>query len=107
MVTTAQVAQRLERISYKPGWTFEVYDGEWEGRHLTISCEVPDAFAAGRTTTLRVECFLHPMGSLEAFERWLAWRLARIEVHEMREFLKRDGEVIFPPHAEFAERDLS
>jgi hypothetical protein len=40
-----------------------------------------------------------------ALEEWLAWRLGRLEVHEMREFLKRDGRVIFDPHGADADHD--
>jgi hypothetical protein len=36
---------------------------------------------------------------------WLAWRLGRVESHEMREHLRVDGALPFNPHAEYADRD--
>jgi hypothetical protein len=33
VLTTAEVAAHLERLSYRPGWSFAVYDGRWEGQH--------------------------------------------------------------------------
>lgn len=108
MLTEDEINDHLDRITYKPGWSFAAYTGRWEGMHLTISTLVDDAFKPGEMVTLRVECFLSPNDykDTEALEAWLMWRLARIEVHEMREFFKRDGKVVSSPHAEFADRDF-
>jgi hypothetical protein len=54
---------------------------------------------------LDVHSMLPPMRDTIALEEWLAWRLGRLEVHEMREFLKRDGRVIFDPHGADADHD--
>jgi hypothetical protein len=107
MLTTSEIAAHLERLSYKDGWEFQVYDGRWEGQHIVIRTVVPDAFRPGETVTLDVHSMLPPMRDTAQLEEWLAWRLGRIEVHEMREWLKRDGQVLFSPHAEYAERDLA
>lgn len=104
MLTTRELQAHLARLEYKPGWTFDVYDGAWEGQHIVIRTEVPDTYTDG-TVVLDVHSMLPPLPSLDYFERWLAWRLARLEVHEMREFLKRDGHPIFDPHAPDAEHD--
>lgn len=108
MLTVDQINAHLDRITYKPGWSFQAYMGKWEGMHLTIFTEVDDAFRPGEKVRLRVESFLGPNDYINTrmLEKWLMWRLARIEVHEMREFFKRDGKVIDSPHAEFADRDL-
>ena len=118
-------------MTYKPGWTFEVYDGQWEGLHLVIRTKLEDAnlshtsgciaklisdgekqtsadechCGAQLKTVLDIHSMMPPMESIEQFERWLAWRLGRIELHEMREFLQLDSKPIFDPHAEFAEHD--
>jgi hypothetical protein len=105
VLTTREISDHLARLTYKPGWTFEAYDGRWEGQHVVIRTEVEDTYQPGGKVVLRVESMLPPVPSVEYLEAWLAWRLARIEVHEMREFLKRDGMVIFDPHAPLAERD--
>lgn len=105
MLTTTQIAQHLDRITYKPGWRFAVYDGRWEGQHLAITTVVPDAFTPGRSITLDVHCFLPPMRDTDALEEWLMWRLGRVETHEMREFFKRDGKVVNSPHKPYADRD--
>lgn len=106
MLSTAQLAAHLERITYKTGWSFEVYDGRWEGQHIVIRTEVEDTYSPGHKVVLDVHSMLPPMRDVDDFENWLAWRLGRLEIHEMREFLKRDGEVIFDPHAEYADRDV-
>lgn len=107
MLTTAEIAAHLARLSYKPGWEFAVYDGRWEGQHIVIRTGVVDTYSPGEMVVLDVHSMLPPMRDVAQLEEWLAWRLGRLEVHEMREFLKRDGVVIFDPHAEFAERDLA
>lgn len=83
------------------------YDGRWEGQHVVIQTVVPDSGNPNSQVTLDVHSMLPPMESREQLEAWLAWRLARLEIHEMREFLKRDGKVIYDPHAPYANRDLS
>lgn len=105
MLSTRELQAHLERLSYKPGWEFIVYEGAWEGQHLAITVELPDSATDG-TITLDVHSALPPMPSLNYFERWLCWRICRIETHEAREFFKRDGWSVFNPHAEFADRDL-
>lgn len=106
-LSTAEIQAELERVSYKPGWTFTCYDGRWEGQHLAITVEVPDATRPGRTVTLDVHSSLPPIPDVPYLHTWLAWRLGRIENHEMREFLRVDGKAAFDPHAPFADRDLT
>jgi len=105
-LSTADLQTILDRVTYKPGWLFRIYDGRWEGQHLVITTVVPDAMHPGQTTTLDVHSSLPPMRDESQFLEWIAWRLGRIENHEMREFLQLDGESLFNPHAEYADRDL-
>ena len=106
LLTTEQIQAHLDTITYKPGWSFRVYDGRWEGQHIVIRTEVADTYNPGESTTLDVHSMLPPMRDVQALEEWLAWRLGRLEIHEMREFLKRNGQIIFDPHAEYADRDV-
>lgn len=107
MLTTEQIREHLTHLSYKPGWSFEVYDGRWEGQHIAIRGEVEDSYRPGEKTVLDVHSMLPPMTGTGALEAWLIWRLCRLEVHEAREFFKRDGRVLFDPHAPFADRDVA
>jgi hypothetical protein len=105
VLTVEGIRAHLERLSYKDGWSFDVYEGRWEGPHIVIRTEVQDALLRGRRTVLDVHSFLPPMRDTLALEEWLADRLKRLEIHEMREFFKRDGRVIFDPHAPDADHD--
>ena len=102
------VAQRyLRRITYRPGWSFELYQGEFEGPHICINAKVMDSYHPGEETVLDIHSPV-PLAALEtesALLRYLAWRLQIIETHEMREWLKMDGAVIFDPHADHAAQD--
>jgi hypothetical protein len=94
----------VSRVTYKPGWTFEIYEGHWEGPHIAIHTVLPDSTGEGKLT-ICVHSMIPPQKNTESFLEWLAWRLARIEVHEMREFFKYEGRVIYDPHAELAGED--
>lgn len=107
MLSTAEIEQELQRLSYKPGWHISIYEGAWEGQHIVIRTSVPDAYNPGSEVVLDVHSMLPPQDSVASLHRWIAWRLGRLEVHEMREFFRRDGKAIFDPHAEFADRDLA
>jgi len=106
VLTTAEVAEHLATLTYRPGWSLTVYDGRWEGQHLVITAEVVDSYHPGQTTLLDVHSMLPPMRDGQALDEWLAWRLQRLECHESREFLRRDGRPIHDPHAPQADRDL-
>lgn len=106
MLTTAQIQEHLASVTYKPGWRFEAYEGQWEGQHLVITASVLDAEAEAEVyTLLNVHSMLPPLSDIDALNRWLLWRLSRLEVHEAREFFRVNGEVVFDPHAPDAERD--
>lgn len=105
MLTTPEVQAILERVAYKPGWKIQAYDGRFEGQHIAITTVVIDAYDTSKTVTLDVHSMLPPMADEQALMSWLAWRLGRIEVHEMREFLHLDGSPWSDPHAEYADQD--
>jgi hypothetical protein len=100
VLTVEGIRAHLERLSYKDGWSFDVYEGRWEGPHIVIARR-----CALGAVVLDVHSMLPPMRDTVALEEWLAWRLGRLEVHEMREFFKRDGRVIFDPHGADADHD--
>lgn len=99
VLTVEQLQAHVKRLTYRPDWTFEVYEGEFEGPHIFIVATVQDSYRDGKLE-LGVRSAIPPMESTEQFERWLLWRLIRIECHEAREFFKRDGQIISDPHAE-------
>jgi hypothetical protein len=107
MLDIAEIQEELARITYKPGWRFLAYAGEWEGPHLVIQADLPDAYNPGQTVVVDIHSMLPPFRDVAGLHAWLAWRLGRIEIHEMREFFRVDGKPIFDPHAPGAERDNS
>jgi hypothetical protein len=105
VLSTEEIREAVWCVTYRPGWSFEVYEGRFEGPHIVIRATVPDSTRLGQAVTLAIHSMLPPMRNRQAVFEWLAWRLGRIEVHEMREWLKVDGRVIFDPHALGAEHD--
>lgn len=106
MLTIQEIQNHLTKVTYKPGWSFEAYTGRWEYNHIIIRTEVPDAETPENTVTLDIHSMLPPMSDTHQFDQWLMWRLARIEIHEMREFYKIEGKVVDSPHNLHAEHDL-
>lgn len=104
-LSTAYLQAILERVRYKPGWDFSLYDGRHEGQHMVITTVVPDAYNPSETVTLDVHSMLPPQFSETQFLEWLLWRLRRIEIHECREFFHVDGQVYDDPHADGADQD--
>lgn len=95
----------LSKISYKPGWGFEVYEGIHEGPHIRITAELVDAYDQNKTTTIDVHSALPPSESVAQFLDWLLWRIKIIEVHEAREFFRYCDKPWSDPHAPDAGRD--
>jgi hypothetical protein len=104
-VTVAELATHAKRLTYRPGWVFQVYEGAHEGPHIVIAATLPDSTRPGETVDVRIDSAVPPLDTLAQFERWLLWRLRIVESHECREWLKRDGLPIFDPHAEDAQHD--
>lgn len=98
----------LSRVTYRPGWTFEIYQGAFEGPHLHIYAEVADSNNPDKMIPLDIHSPIPLMvlNDIENFMGYLAWRLKIIETHEMREWLKWDNKVVFNPHAMDADQDL-
>ena len=99
MLSVDEIRNHLSRISYKEGWQFEAHETEWEGPFVRILVEVPDTYNPGETTTLGINSIVSA-DTTDELERWLIRRIIRIESHEAREFFKRDGKVLYDPHAE-------
>jgi hypothetical protein len=99
MLSTDAINAELDRLSYKKGWKFKAYDDPWEGQKIRIEATVPDAYDPDRTVDLGIDSFLPPMCDEWDLRRWLAYRLKRIETHEMLEWLKLDGAPLWDPHA--------
>ena len=104
-LTVAQMVEHLEHLTYRPDWMFELYTGRHEGPHIAIHANLPDAERPGHNVVVRIDSNIPPMRTVEDFEQWLLWRLSIIEVHEAREWFRRDGRPVSDPHAPDAQHD--
>lgn len=100
-----EIREHIGRLSYRPGWTIEVYQGAYELAHLVIQAELENSYRPGEKVLLDIHSALPPLCSTDELERWLLWRLTRIEIHECHEWFKRDGKPVADPHADGADQD--
>jgi len=99
-LTAAQIARDIKRVTYKPGWTFEVGQHPIEGPTLSIAFAVPNSYRQGEQQVQRVNSPIPPLYSREHVYAWLMWRISIVEMHELAEFFKVDGQMVYDPHSE-------
>lgn len=98
------LSEQLARLTYKPGVTMEIvpshlggFGAEWS---VKVTMEVEDTYKPGETTKVSGQ---YPVWHSEAidentFVRQVARVLQDLEIHESREWLKRDGAIWDNPH---------
>lgn len=103
--STAILAALIPRITYKPGWTFELAEIDrgqgCQGLTLMIGATLIDSSDPVNTVGV-----LHLMPVIPAAydeDSWIGWVLEQIQLveqHETLEFFQVDGEApFFPGHA--------
>lgn len=92
----------LLHLSYKPGWKFEVEESVSYGLRLVATMSVPDAQTGKPTVIGLAELLLIPPSdwgqdyALDLIKKLIQ----KMEEHEMKEWLKVDGECVDDPHPE-------
>lgn len=102
MLSTAELAALVERVSYKPGWRLVVREPDpVQGAYLSVHAELENSYRPGETVPLHIHSPIPSLAKADdaAFLTWLADRLKMIETHELLEWLKLDGEPWIDPHA--------
>jgi hypothetical protein len=102
MLTLEELRRQLTRVTYKPGYTFTVWQHPWEGVWLTMTAELLDAYHPDKTITVRVNTAVPPIPHGRYLFEWLCYRLARFETHECREWFRVDDQPVFDPHSSHA-----
>lgn len=102
------IAAVVGKLTYRPGWSFEVYETEAQGMWLAINAVVEDAYTPGAQVPLRIKSQLPPFQDEAQLLRWLRWRLEVIETHECHEWLrdKGTGRPLWDPHADGADEPM-
>lgn len=90
----------LNRVDYKDGWELIPYAHPYEGPYLQIKVEQPNAYPNVGTVTLKINTAIPNVAMTTdlSFFEWLLWRLRQVEIHEVMEFFKVDGEPYRDPH---------
>jgi hypothetical protein len=103
--------RELARWSYKPGWTMRIMPepGPWETGILSVRYATPDSRNPLRTIAIGGSeiVSLSVVEGVVPFGVWLESALMRMEQHELREWLRFDGELYDDPHLSPAQRGRS
>lgn len=101
------VREQLARFTYKPGWKFEVRNSDIPpAAYVAISFEAEDTYNPGKIVNPGMGAYLYEVPDTEdRFAAWLASKVKAMEVHESREWLRRDGQMWDDPHASLARSD--
>lgn len=98
----AWLRRQVARYTYKPGWNLVVDDCDTGLVCLAVYYLAPDSYDPDRTIKIaRVEAvppYITRLRDPEAFGLWLSHVLVDAEVHESREWLRRDGKILNDPH---------
>lgn len=94
------VREQLKRFTYKPGWRFTVF-AHFLMPQFVIRFKCEDTYNPGKSIEVGKATPLRfvPIGDEKAFAEWLAHEVKDVEIHESREWLKRDGKIFDDPHA--------
>lgn len=100
---TNVLAALVPRITYKPGWTFqlsEINRGQGcEGLTLLIGATVKNSFGDGDVDVLHLMPVLPAAYDEESWVRWILEQILLVEQHEALEFFRIDGDQpYFPEH---------
>jgi hypothetical protein len=100
MLTLEALQRQLNRISYKPGFGFRLYEHRHgEGVWIAITALLPNSYKPEESTVICVRSPVPPIPTGAYFFEWLSWRVRRLEAHEVAEWFKVDGQPLHDPHA--------
>lgn len=98
-MTPAEVRERVESLTFLPGFRLRVYDLPPEGPYLALDGRLPDAHdPEHRWQDLCLRSPLPPFQTPGELDEWVAWRVTQWAVHEACEWLQRDGVPLHDPH---------
>lgn len=102
MLTTEEIKQHFDGLSFPAGMSVAVGESRWEGPYVRIVWDRPDSFYPERSIDLGVRSFLSPndRANVDTLDKFIDWRIWRMFGHEARESVQRDGKPLFDPHAE-------
>lgn len=96
----------LARFTYRAGWNLTI-DGSGNPRYggvftLTVDYETPDAHHPDRPVRVVARRTVPDLAIMveDSFTVWLQSVLFDVELHESREWLRRDGVLVQDPHAQ-------
>lgn len=98
-----RAGELLAEFEYKPGWTFDLSREVLPNRiFLRATFHAPDSRNPSRKVPVMGTFYTSPDQAAmpEYFWRWLYYCIGTMEDHEMNEWFRVRGELIYDPHKE-------
>ena len=105
--TVALLETLMAEVSYKPGWTFELWDGERHGEHyvgstgltLSIRAQVQNSISGDTVGVHHIMPVPPATWDRRTWERWVLDQILLVERHEAMEFYRVGSRTpFFPSH---------
>jgi hypothetical protein len=95
----------IPEVAYKPGWSFELWDGERHGEHyvgsagltLSIRAQVPNSKSDDTVGVHHIMPVPVATWDRRTWERWVLDQILLVELHEAMEFYRVGGVALFFP----------
>lgn len=105
--TVPLLQELVGEVRYKPGWTFELWDGERKGEHyagssgltLSIRAEVQNSVDGGTVGVHHIMPVPPATWDRRTWQLWVLEQILLVERHEAMEFYRvGDHTPFFPAH---------
>lgn len=106
------LTELVSEVAYKPGWSFELWDGERRGEHyvgstgltLSIRAQVPNSTAEGTVGVHHIMPVPPATWRRRTWQRWVLDQILLVERHEAMEFYRVGSRTpFFPAHGSGAD----
>jgi len=97
-MTKKEIREIVKAITYKEGWVFQCRDSMFDAVEVRVGVKVKDVEAPDKEIVLNQAMLVHEGMEKERVLMCVCQLVRELEIHEMDEWLKFEGQRINNPH---------
>ena len=99
-MTKTEAREYISTITYKPNWSIQTYDGNFNFLRLRVDAKLLDSLDPEKLTTVTLETFIDikHLDTKDLIMQNVLSVIERIEGHEIMEWFKVNGVCVTDPH---------